>query len=82
LHISGYHPETDGQSENANNELEVHLRAFVSYHQDDWVDWLPTAEFSDNINENASTKVAPFALNQGYLPRMSFDWRPADDPPP
>ena len=54
----------------------------MSYHQDDWVDWLPTAEFSDNINENASTKVAPFALNQGYLPRMSFDWRPADDPPP
>jgi transposase InsO family protein len=78
---TAYHPETDGQSENANKELEVHLRAFVNYHQDDWVDWLPTAEFSDNINENASTKVAPFVLSQGYLPRMSFDWKPADKPP-
>jgi transposase InsO family protein len=68
------HPETDGQSEIANKELVVHLRTYCNHHQDDWVDWLPTAEFADNATDNASTQVAPFELVYGFLPRMSFDW--------
>ena len=68
------HPETDGQSEIANKGLVIYLRAFVNHHQDDWVDWLPSAEFSDNVNENASIQVAPFELNYGFKPRLSFDW--------
>jgi transposase InsO family protein len=71
-----YHAATDGQSENANKELEIFLRAYVNYHQDDWVDWLPSAEFSDNVKESVSTQVAPFEANYGFMPRMSFDWSP------
>ena len=78
---TAYHPETGGQSENANKRLETYLRAYVNYHQDDWIDWLPMAEFSDNAKESSSSKVAPFLANYGFLPRMSFDWSPPDEPP-
>ena len=34
---SGHHPETDGQTEQENQELERYLRFYVNYLQDDWV---------------------------------------------
>jgi hypothetical protein len=78
---TAHHPQTDGQSEIANKEVLVHIRMYCNHNQDDWVDWLPTAEFSDNVTTNASTKVSPFALNYGYDPLMSFDWSPNQEPP-
>lgn len=32
---TGYHPETDGQIENANAAIEQVLRAYTNYQQDD-----------------------------------------------
>ena len=40
-----YHPQTDGQTERANQEIEQYLRVFVNHRQDDWAEWLPLAEF-------------------------------------
>ncbi|OCB89288.1 hypothetical protein A7U60_g3544 [Sanghuangporus baumii] len=50
LHIEGnpstaYHPQTDGQTERVNQELEQYLRLYVNYRQSDWADWLALAEF-------------------------------------
>src|SRR5258708_9323096 len=45
---TAYHPQTDGQTEWVNQEIEAYLRVFVSHHQDDSADWLPLAEFSYN----------------------------------
>ncbi|KNZ62179.1 uncharacterized protein VP01_13039g1, partial [Puccinia sorghi] len=36
----------NGQSEIANKAIKQYLCQFISYHQDDWVQLLPTAEFS------------------------------------
>ena len=69
---TAYHPETDGQTENANAYLEQYLRHFVSYAQDDWAQWLPMAEFAANNVVNASTSMSPFFANKGFHPRMSF----------
>ena len=68
---SSYHPQTDGQSERANQSLEQYLRAFVNYAQDDWVDWIPIAEFSLNNHISESTGVSPFFANTGRHPRMT-----------
>lgn len=43
-----FHPQTDGQTEQVNQELEQYLRLFVSHRQDDWPEWLSIAEFSYN----------------------------------
>ena len=69
---SAYHPQSDGQSERANQVLQQYLRCFVSYHQDDWVSLLPLAEFSFNNTLNASTGFTPFFLNSGFHPRFEY----------
>jgi transposase InsO family protein len=65
---TAYHPQTDGLTERTNQTLEAYLRAFCSYQQDDWVDYLPLAEFSFNNLENSSTHQTPFFANLAYHP--------------
>lgn len=67
---SSYHPETDGQSERTNQSMERYLRSYVNENQNDWVDWLPMAEFAHNNQVSASTGVTPFYSNLGRHPRM------------
>jgi hypothetical protein len=74
---TAFHPETDGQTEAENKEMERYIRTYVSYLQDDWVEWLPLAEFAANNAPSETTKVSPFYATKGYNPRMSFDIRPA-----
>ncbi|KAG0155432.1 hypothetical protein PDIDSM_1009 [Penicillium digitatum] len=70
---TAYHPETDGQTERANAVLEQYLRAYVSYLQDDWSEWLPLAEFTANSHYSESTRVSPFYANYGFHPRIGFE---------
>src|SRR5947199_9896102 len=48
---TAFHPQTDGQSEILNQILEQYLRTFCNYHQDDWLELLPFAEFSYNFDK-------------------------------
>lgn len=70
---TAFHPETDGQSEIANQEMERYLRTYVNYQQDNWAEWLPMAEYAANACVSSSTEVSPFMINYGFEPRMSFD---------
>ena len=63
---SAFHPETDGQTERINAGVEQYLRAFMSFHQDDWVDWLPLAEFASNNVISETTGVLLFFANYGF----------------
>ena len=69
---TAYHPETDGQTERANQDVETKLRAYCNEQQDNWVDYISMVEFADNNQESASTGISPFFFNHGYHPRMSF----------
>jgi hypothetical protein len=66
---SAFHPETNGQSERSNQEIERYLRIYTDYQQDDWVRLHSTAEFSFNNTQSASTGMTPFFANFGYHPR-------------
>lgn len=70
---SAYHPQTNGQTERINAELEKYLRSFISWAQDDWVDWLPLAEFAGNNVASETTGASPFFINYGFHPRMGVE---------
>ena len=70
---TAFHPETDGQSENSNQILEQYLRSYVNYLQDDWVNWLPMAEFAANNHKSESTGVTPFYAVYGQHPLMGHE---------
>ena len=70
---TAWHPETNGQSKIANQEIERYLRSYVNHFQDDWTDRLPMAEFASNSNTLATTKISPFLALRSYIPCMSFD---------
>ena len=68
-----FHPETNGQSKNTNQEAEQHLRSYINHFQDDWICLLPMREFSVNANVSATIKVPLFLATKSYNLRMSFD---------
>jgi len=70
-----FHPQTDGQTEWMNQELEQYLRFFVDYRQKDWPEWLASVEFAVNNKVYAATKVSPFMTNYGRKLRMGGDIR-------
>lgn len=63
---TAYHPETDGSTERANQEIETFLRTFIAYEQHDWTSWIPLAQISINNKASASTQISPFFLTHGY----------------
>jgi len=61
--------------EKINQELEQYLRFFINYRQEQWLDWLGTAEFAYNNKIHSATKVFSFKANYGQDPRMGFEER-------
>ena len=66
---TAYHPQTDGETEHVNQELEVYLWIFCQNDPFSWADRLPTAEFTHNHCPHSVTNVSPFYLMYGYEPR-------------
>ena len=38
-----YHLQTDGQTEQVNQEIEQYLRMFIGHRQNDWPEWIACA---------------------------------------
>ena len=58
-----FHPQTDRQMERVNQELEQYLRMFIDHRQEQWPNWLGTAESAYNNKVYLSTKMSPFRAN-------------------
>lgn len=72
---TAYHPQTDGQTERMNQEVEHYLRVQCGHLQDDWSDWLAMAEFSYNNKEQSATGISPFFANHGQHPNTGLEPR-------
>ena len=72
---TAYHPQTDGQTERVNQDVEQYLRLFVNHRQDDWPEWIALGEFAYNNRIHSAIQVSPFFANYGYNPRMGFEPR-------
>lgn len=62
---TSHRPQTDGQTEHINQEIEQYLRLFVNYHMDDWAEWLPLAEFCYNNCVSSAMGNSPFFVTKG-----------------
>ncbi|XP_043113873.1 uncharacterized protein LOC122358155 [Puntigrus tetrazona] len=69
---SGFHPQTNGQSERANQDLERALRCMASHSPSSWSQQLPWVEYSHNSLPVASTGMSPFnvlwVINHPFSP--------------
>ncbi|KAJ5413808.1 gag/polymerase/env polyprotein [Penicillium cosmopolitanum] len=71
---TAYHPQTDGQTENANKQQAQRLRVLVNYQQDNWSEYLPIVDYAAATLPQDSTGQSPFFTEKGFDAKMSFDW--------
>ncbi|MCO5587502.1 hypothetical protein L7F22_041451 [Adiantum nelumboides] len=62
---SPFHPQTDGQSEEANSTVLDLLKCYVSEHKGKWELYLPLVEYAYNNTMHLSTGKAPFEIVEG-----------------
>jgi hypothetical protein len=65
---TAYHSQTDSETEQVNQELEIYLRTFCSNEPKTCKRYLPTAEFAHNQKTHSAVKHSPFYLMMGYEP--------------
>ena len=67
------HSQTDGATEIMNRMVENYLRCYCSYHQNDWDELLPAAEFAYNSAVTDDLGMSLFELDLGWTPKSPLD---------
>ncbi|MCO5587540.1 hypothetical protein L7F22_041490 [Adiantum nelumboides] len=62
---SSFHPQTDGQSKEANSTILDLLKCYVSEHKATWEHYLPLVEYAYNNIVHTSTGKVPFEIVEG-----------------
>ena len=67
---SGYHPQTNGQSERANQSMETALRCVCASKPTTWSNYLPWVEYATNSLVSSASGLSPFEASLGYQPPL------------
>ncbi|XP_026103014.1 uncharacterized protein LOC113074396 [Carassius auratus] len=67
---SGFHPQTNGQCERANQDLGRMLRCLASNNPSSWCKQLSWAEYAHNTLPVAASGMSPFECSVGYNPPL------------
>jgi hypothetical protein len=65
---TAFHPQTDGETERVNQELEIYLRIYCGLEPEKWSSYLAMAEFAHNIRVHDAIKNTPFNVILGTEP--------------
>ncbi len=63
---SGFHPESNGQTERINQDLKSSLRCMIGSNPSSWSSYLIWAEYAHNTLRSSSTGCSPFECQFGY----------------
>ena len=67
---TAFHPQTDGETERVNQELEQYLCVFGNFQQDNWAELIPFMEFTHNARQHSATTKSPFEVWYGFKPEF------------
>merc|ERR1712035_191278 len=67
---SGYHPQSNGQTERANQSLESSLRCVAARLPASWSTHLPWVEYCHNSLASSATGMSPFMVVNGFQPPL------------
>ena len=51
---TAYHPQGNSQTEWMNQTIEQYLQHYINYQQNNWVNYLPTAQFAFNNTKHTA----------------------------
>lgn len=67
---SGFHPESNGQTERINQDLETTLRCMAASNPTSWATYIIWAEYAHNTLQSSATGLSPFECQFGYTPPL------------
>ena len=70
---TAFHPQTDGQTEWLNHEINQYLQTYINDRQNEWVKWIKIAQFVWNNTVSEVTTDSPFGITQSYSPHMGIE---------
>ena len=62
-----YHPQSDGATEQVNQEIEAYISIFCMNNPEDWSNMLSTMEFTHNDRQHADQIHTHFGLTLGTM---------------
>ncbi|TYK21518.1 Ty3/gypsy retrotransposon protein [Cucumis melo var. makuwa] len=65
---SAYHPQSDGQTEVVNREVEMYLRCLCNDKPKEWIKWIAWAEYWYNTTFQRALRMTPFQVVYGRKP--------------
>ena len=70
---TAFHPQTNGQTERLNREINQYLRTYVNDRQNDWAKWIKITQFVWNNMVSEVTTDSPFGITRSYSPCMGVE---------
>ena len=67
---SGYHPQSNGQTERVNQDLGAALRCITARKPSSWSHLLPWVQYAHNTLISSATGISPFKASLSYQPHL------------